>query len=166
MAGKENNPNIVDTNYYAVVVTSEDTFARSVPAADKEFYLVIHHAALESLLNVIAPVVVAQQAQAAPTPAGETPEEAAIRVQAAKDALRAAVVEKLFADGVSMTTSGYGGAASTLGTKDILIYDPIKIFKQIVDENKQPKPLSTLIRGLVDDHDLFKFLMEIGKMAG
>lgn len=138
-----NNNGVIETKYYVAVV--ESTGSAALPAGQtegREFYMVVHHDALQRLVDLIV----------------------TLSSSVAEEDLRKAVVAKLF----EHAGGSYQDAERMQKMREagVLVYDPKKIFEQILDENDKPKTLGQLIQALVDHQDMYKFLMELGKMAG
>jgi hypothetical protein len=136
-----NTNNIVETKYYIAVVESVASAALPVGQTEgREFYLVVHHEALQKLVDMIA-----------------TLSGGSVMGEPLREAVVAKLLENAGKDYPTAKQSNEG---------DVLVYDPKNIFNQIVDENGQKKSLDQLIQSLVEHKDMFKFLMELGKMAG
>lgn len=60
----------------------------------------------------------------------------------------------------------YANTMPIPSTDELLVYPPKEVFNYISDSTGKKKTLSDMIKVLVDERDLYKFLMEIGHMAG
>lgn len=88
--------------------------------------------------------------------------------------LKAEFVKKIAQDKAKLKGNAkYGGQMQSLKASaekpkrdELLVYDPVEIFGKIVDSDGKTRTLQQMIDILTSSGDLYKFLMEIGHMAG